>query len=151
MNSLFSELDRLYILISAKESDNQDEILKTLDSLKNPKDVINQIRDDESLLMWAVWNLREEVVKKLVELGADVHWSNDYGQSAATYWDFNLYESNRSTCPVRENQELVLRIVTILHKAGADLSLNAPKYTKSIIKKVRTYQEKYPVLYSGFV
>ena len=120
----------LFTLISSNEN-NEPEILELL---KKPeaKALINKPAPhdmgDETMLMWAVWRLKKDVILRLLEIGADPTYSNDLGSSVATYWHTEL---------IQKNERLACEIAQILHKAGADLSWDAPDFSYSLVRRAK--------------
>lgn len=74
----------------------------------------------ETPLMRAVWNLKSKVVKRLLELGADPHFTNDYGSGVGNFWDVEK---------IKKNQFAAAEIAEMLHHRGVDLS-------RSLIRKI---------------
>ena len=125
--SLFNEL---FEMIS--NNNDQQEIVKKLDSLSNEdKDIVNIVKEngyDETMLMWAVWHQMNQVIEKLLELGANPNFTNWDGEGLSTYWSENA----------GEDQELAAEIVIILHNKGVDLSRNSEN-SWSIVKRANEY------------
>ena len=89
--------------------------------------------------MWGVWRLKELVVHKLLELGADPLYKNDNRESVSTYWDTDCCQNN---------QFIALKIATMLHNKGAKL-LHSSYLSWSIVE--RSYRENMTELYNGLV
>lgn len=110
--------DHLFDLIS-KNEDNEEEIITILLDPKNKnfiKCLINSPdpNTDETLLMMAVWRLKENTVLTLIRLGANINYKNIDGDSVSTYWNLNSRNSNNK-------QFLAGQIARILHHNGAIL------------------------------
>jgi hypothetical protein len=78
--------------------------------------------------MWAVFFLKNKVVARLLDLGANARFSNEIGSSVSTYWNEGRIE---------DNLEKACEIAILLHKAGANLEQDCVEYSFSIVKKVR--------------
>ena len=83
----------LFDLISTKE-ENETEIINLITNYPNKqllKEFVNkpiaQYSGEETMLMWAVWRLKDQVVTKLLEVGADPLYKNKIGDSVSTYWN----------------------------------------------------------------
>lgn len=137
----FTEMlvEKLFDLISVDEP-NEDEIVKILNDDENKdviKEVINTIPDndlEESMLMWAVWRLKKNVIIELLKLGVDYDYANNSSESASTYWNFENDASEKE-------QILVGEIAEILDKAGVDLDADG-MYSWSLVTKAHKYKLK---------
>lgn len=125
-----SVIERLFDLICS-EKENEDEILTILrnqDLRGMMKDVINSHDDNDiSMLMWAVWRLKENVVKELVSLGADINYGVIDGETVVTFWD-NMICGKKPLAAAN--------IAEFLHGLGLDLSIGSCK-TWSIVRRAR--------------
>lgn len=81
----------------------------------------------ETLLMWAVWNLKSKVVKRLLELGADPYFTDDYGSNVSNFWDVEK---------IKKNQLAAAEIAEMLHRHGVDLAQDGVHYSHSLIRKI---------------
>lgn len=118
--------NQLFNLISVEE-ENEEETLELLE--KATAEIINTPSParsgGETMLMWAVWRLKLNVVKKLLEKGADPLFFNEMGQSTATYW-------NKDT--IKEKEDVACEIAKILFAKGVRLSVGVPGYSYSLVK-----------------
>lgn len=118
MSNVNDKLFGMIQYLDYSEKDIHDYIDKNIKSL-NPNYVKknSECNVEESLLMWAVWNVRSSVVQRLIEMGADVKYTNRDGESASTYW-------NIDSETVWGDDELGKSVVIayLLHIAGCDLS-----------------------------
>lgn len=129
----------LFRLVSA-DVDNETEVCEILDSCfqKDPdqtKIMINaphlyNTSESATLLMWAVWTLKKDVVKKLLDCGADPKYVNENMQSVSTYW--NCF-------PKKPDEDKASEIATLLHNHGADLLLSYAG-DWSIVRKAQEYE-----------
>lgn len=132
-----SERIKLFELISSSV-DNEAEVCEILDACfqrdpRKTKIMVNTPRPNEagaeSLLMWAVWTLKKDVVKKLLDCGADVKYINESMHSVSTYWD---------CFPKKPDEEKASEIAILLHNQGANLSLSYAG-DWSIVRKAKEY------------
>lgn len=118
----------LFRLISTDEN-NEDQINLYLDSIVDQqllKIIINIPNDtEETMLMWAVWNLKKDVVLKLIEKGANVHYQSNFNENCATYWNFGMNCINNTyDCNSEKRQSIAAEIAEILHNHGVDFAVN---------------------------
>lgn len=119
-----STIEQLFELICEKRN-NEDEIITILRN-EDLRPMMHQIVNfhendyDETMLMWAVWRLKPNVIKELVEQGADVNYHTSSGESAATYWDLNDSDRNDNG-----KQWTAAEIAEYLHKLGLNLSIGS--------------------------
>jgi hypothetical protein len=107
----------------SKDEKNEDVICALLDTLEaGDRWIINkpleQDSGSETMLMWAIWNLKVKVVKHLVSMGADTTYENETGHSASNYW--NVARLCFSDC-----EEAGCEIAEVLYDHGARLSVGA--------------------------
>lgn len=129
-NLLFSSI--------SKDIDNENEIIRLLDeynkNFTNFKEIINcvskQNRCDESMLMWAVWRMKKNVVIKLIEIGANPRFISHFGESVATYWNDSTIQE--------KGEDAALEIATVLHQNGVKLDLDSCN-SYSIVKRARVH------------
>ena len=119
------------------DTDNENEIIKTLDANKNNqnlKEIINKIDNsgcyEESMLMWAVWRMKKSVIIKLLDLGANQHFSSNFGESVSTYW-------NDSTIK-EKGEDMAFEIAEILHQKGVNLERDSCN-SYSIVRRARVH------------
>jgi len=133
---------KLFSLISVDEP-NEDEILEILsdelyeDSIKS---VINKPADNkqaESMLMWAVWRFKTRVVLKLLELGADIEYENDAGESVSTYWDLDRKTDEK-------HQQLAAEMIDIIyaHTGSVNIFLDDSYNSWSLDRTANEYKLK---------
>jgi hypothetical protein len=134
-----SLVNHLFDLISVNEK-NEKEILDLLEKHRNDQniqEILNEIPDDdyeESMLMWAVWRIKIDVVKKLVEMGADLKYSNSMEESVSTYWDDD---------EIKKDENKACELAQYLHGKGVDLSERS-MYSWSLLK--RSKDNKHQIL-----
>jgi hypothetical protein len=116
---------QLFKAISIKE-ENEEQVLSMLENAS--RELINlpssSPYEAETMLMWAVWRMKERVIEKLLDMGARVHPNDQNDQNVATFWDRDRVE---------REPEKAKRIVRMLHKAGAYLDFDVPHMTLSIV------------------
>lgn len=129
---------KLFQLVSV-DIDNEREVCEILKACfqKDPdqtKIMVNtphlHSSESASLLMWAVWTLKKDVVKGLLDCGADPKYVNENMQSVSTYW--NCF-------PKKPDEDKASEIATLLHNHGADLLLSYAG-DWSIVRKAQEYE-----------
>ena len=127
-------VEELFHKISVDEP-NEEDVVRIINNPENKsviKKVINTIPDkrmQESMLMWAVWRLKKNIVIELIKFGADCKYQNGALESVSTYWNLK---------PNDDKQILAGEIAEILHKNGANLG-DGGLYTWSLVRKAKKY------------
>jgi len=164
-------INTLYNLV-VSEKDNEEEILAILndDCFKpNIKKIVNTIIDDvdreiypkdvcyshpgTSLLMWAVFNLKKNVVRRLLECGAKVSHKNENYDGVSSFW-------NLKSSMDEKTQERICEIAEMLHNAKVPLNVSGDLYDslvdqahqcKLVIVKEKVLQLGYETVNSSFI
>ena len=129
--------DELFALISVADKNENEAIsfmnsIQDIDKLKEIVNTPNKCKTgNETMLMWAIWRLKKDVVNELLLHGADPLFVNHDEESASTYWNGTLLDD-------LENQKIACDIACILHKHGVDLSKNS-YMSYSIVKRANKY------------
>jgi hypothetical protein len=126
------------------DSNNSDEICDILDNLVATEQdwvlcrPMKKPHGSETLLMQAVWNLKVNVVKKLVEIyldiGGDINYTNEHGHGIATYW-------NIARLDFSDGEDAACEIVEILFNAGARLSASYDGWSVVDIAKKKNFHK----------
>ena len=131
-NSLFTAI--------SIDKDNEDDVLKLLKDNQdnvNLKEIVNTVctegQCNESMLMWAVWRMKKNVIIRLLDIGADPHFSSHFGESVSTYW-------NDSTIK-EKGEDLAFEIAQILHQKGVNLEMDSCD-SYSIVGRARVHNFK---------
>lgn len=139
----------LFDLISTND-ENQKEIKQILDSFPDKqalKKIINTSSPhemgDETMLMWAVWNLKKTTVDDLLKYGANPRFENDNGESVSTYWSFNDRQNDSVPDKNSEHrQQLACEIAETLHRAGVSLNAESLIGSWGLMKRAKRYNLK---------
>lgn len=129
----------LFELISSAD-ENQSKILAILSSCTNKRNLkkivnapCNQPSGDETMLMWAIWRLKKDVVSALLDAGANPHYVNMVGESVVTYWPFSASSDNAV-----EKQKVAVEIVNVLNSCGVDFSKGS-YLSYSLVKRAKEF------------
>ncbi len=124
MPTMTTEQLRQHVLeLISLDQCNEDAILKLLPRLD--KQSVNHVFESdygqETMLMWAVWRQKINVVEKLLDMDADPEWTNLDGENALTYWDLTLGASWKAQSSP-ETMYNYCQLARILHTAGCNLA-----------------------------
>lgn len=138
INTIFNKL----FLLIYDESSNENIILDFMHKHENiikKHGLVNSLYDNEyqeSLLMNAVWNLKKDVVLKLLSYGANVKYQSPQWDSVSTY--FCLSDDNMTT----EKQILICDIAEEIHNRGQKLN-NGGIHNLSLVEKIMKMDDRY--------
>lgn len=96
------------------DQDNEKEVIDLMSKYEkkiNMREMVNRVYFtgalEETMLMWAVWRLKKNIVNTLLEFGANVRYVTRLGQGASTYWDLDA---------INRKEKTACEITEILHK-----------------------------------